>query len=74
MTNLRKFNFLDTTIDLRPNTYRTYRKPNNTPSYIHMSSNNPPEILKRLSTSISELLSRNSSNKQIFDPVNINRT
>ena len=74
MTNLRKFNFLDATVDLRPNTYRTYRKRNNTPSYIHMSSNNPPEILKRLPTSISELLSRNSSNKQIFDPVNINRT
>ena len=34
-----------------------------------MSSNHPPEILKRLPTSISELLSRNSSNKQIFDSV-----
>ena len=30
-----------------------------------MSSNHPPEILKRLPTSISELLSR-TSNKQIF--------
>ena len=35
-----------------------------------MSSNHPPEILKRLPTSISELLSRNSSNKQICDSVN----
>ena len=69
MTNLPEVDFLDTTFDLRTNTYRTYRKPSNPPSYIHMSSNHPPEILKRLPTSISELLSRNSSNKQIFDSV-----
>ena len=49
--------------DLKTNTCQPYRKPNNTPSYIHMSSNHPPEILKRLPTSISELLSRNSLNK-----------
>ena len=34
-----------------------------------MSSNHPPELLKKLPTSIRELLSRNSSNKQIFDSV-----
>ena len=34
-----------------------------------MSSNHPPEILRRLPTSIRELLSRNSSNKQIFPSV-----
>ena len=34
-----------------------------------MSSNHPPEILKRLPTSIRELLSKNYSNKQIFDSV-----
>ena len=69
MTNLPEVDFLDATFGLRTNTYRPYRKPNNTPSYVHMSSNHPPEILKRLPTSISELLSRNSSNKQIFDSV-----
>ena len=69
MTNLPEVDFLDATFDIRTNTYRLYRRPNNTPSYIHMSSNHPPEILKRLPTSISKLLSRNSSNKQIFDSV-----
>ena len=69
MTNLPEANFLDATFDLRTNTYRPYRKPNNTQSYILMSSNHPPEMLKRLPTSISELLSRNSSNQQLFDSV-----
>ena len=69
MTNLPEVDFLDATFDLRTNTYRPYRKPNNTPSYINMLSNHPPGILKRLPTSISELLSRNSSNKQIFGSV-----
>ena len=69
MTNLSEVNFPDATFDLRTNTYPPYRKPNNTASCIHMASNHPPEILKRLPTSISELLSRNSSKKQLFDPV-----
>ena len=68
-TNLPGVNFLDATFNFRTNTYRPYRKPNNTPSYIHMPSNHPPEILKRLPTLISELVSRNSCNKQIFDSV-----
>ena len=34
-----------------------------------MSSNRPPETLKRLPTSISKLLSRNSSNKHLSDSV-----
>ena len=68
-TNLPGVNFLDATFNFRTNTYRPCRKPNNTPSYIHMSSNHPPEILKRLPTLISELVSRNSCNKQIFDSV-----
>ena len=69
MTNLLEVNVIDATFDSRTNTYWPYRKPNNTPSYIHMSSNHPPENLRRLPTSIRELLSRNSSNKQIFDSV-----
>ena len=47
MTNLPEVNFLDATFDVKTNIYRSYRKPNNTPSYIHMLSNHPPEILKR---------------------------
>ena len=56
MTNLPEVDFLDITFDLRTNTYRPYRKPNNTSSYTHMSSNHPLEILKRSPTSISEFI------------------
>ena len=69
MTNLPEENFLEATFDLRTKIYRPYRKPNNTPSYIHMSSSHPYEILKRLPTPINELLPRYSSNKQIFESV-----
>ena len=69
MANLPEVDFFDATFDFRKNTYQPYRKPNKTPSYIDMPPNHPPEILKRLPTSISGLLSRISSNKQIFDSV-----
>ena len=72
MANLPEVDFRHAMFDLRTNTYRPYRKPNNTRSYIHMSSNHPPEILNKLPTSISELFSRNSSNKQIIDWVKQN--
>ena len=58
MTKLPEVDFLHATFDLKINTYRPHRKPNNTPSFIHMSWNHPSEILKRLPTSISKLLSR----------------
>ena len=71
MTNLAEVDFLDATFDLKINTYRPHRKPNNTSSFIHMSWNHPPEILERLPTSISKLLSRSSPNKQIFGSIKL---
>ena len=67
--NLPEVNFLDATIDLKTNTSRPYRKTKNTASYIHRASNHTPELLKRLPTLISKILSRNSSNKQISNSV-----
>ena len=43
MRKLPEADFLDTTFYLKSNIYRFYRKPNNIPSYIHMSPNHPPE-------------------------------
>ena len=40
-TNLRTVNFLDLTLDLLCGKHFPYRKPNDTPSYIHKSSNQP---------------------------------
>ena len=69
MTILPEEDFLEATFDLRTNIHWPYRKPNNTPSYIHMSSSHPYEILKRLPTPINQLLSRYFSSKQIFESV-----
>ena len=67
ITSLHSANFLDTTLDLKIGTYRPYRKPNDTPLYIHASSNHPQRILKQIPLSINQRLSRNSSNSSIFD-------
>ena len=67
--NLPEVNFLDARFDLRTKTYRLCGKPSNTPSYKHMLSNHPLESLKRLPTSIRELLSKNSFKKHILDSV-----
>ena len=66
-TNLPEVDFLDVTFNLQSNTYRPYKKPNEHLIYINTSSNHPPNIIKQLPESISERLSRNSSNQAIFD-------
>ena len=38
-TNLTIANFLDVTLDLHGEKYHPYRKPNDTPNYIHKDSN-----------------------------------
>ena len=40
-TNLTIGNALDVTLDLHNNRYHPYRKPNDTPTYIHTESNHP---------------------------------
>ena len=47
-------------------TYRPYKKANESLLYIKTSSNRPPQMIKHLPTSISERLSNNSSNEEIF--------
>ena len=66
-TNLIKVSFHDVTFRLVKETFRPYKKPNNNLSYINVFSNHPPNTIKRLPNSISNLLSRNSSSKDIFD-------
>ena len=38
-------NYLDVTMDFSDGSYRPYKKPNDTPVYINVASNNPPSIL-----------------------------
>ena len=66
-TNLHIFAFLDVTFNLLDGTYKPYKKPNDQPLYVNASSNHPPQIINQLPISISNRLSNNSSNKQVFD-------
>ena len=54
--------FLDVTFTLVQNTYR-----HDNVIYINTSSNHPPQIIKHLTQTISERLSRNSSSAEKFD-------
>ena len=65
--NIKQADFLDVTFDLATGTYRPYKKPNDKILYVHVASNHPPNILKQIPESISKRLSRNSSNKEIFN-------
>ena len=41
-TNLKIVNYLDVTLDLKTENFRPYRKPDNTPTFIHAYSNHTP--------------------------------
>ena len=66
-THLQIVDFLDVTFNLLDETYKPYKKPNDQLLYVNTSSNHPPQIIKQLPISISNRLSNNSSNKQVFD-------
>jgi hypothetical protein len=65
--NIKVVNFLDVTLNLNDNTFKTFNKPNNTPLYIHKQSNHPPTITKNLPGSINQRLSTNSSSEEMFN-------
>ena len=60
-------NFLDVTLDLKENTHAPYRKPNDTPLYVHVDSNHPPNVIREIPNSINARLNSISSNRQTFD-------
>ena len=67
VTNLQEVDFLDVTLNLINNIYRPSKKPNDNLTYIDTSANHPPNIIKQLTKTIGELLSRNSSSIEIFN-------
>ena len=67
VTNRTEVDFLDVTFNLENNTYCPYKKPNDQLIYIDVSSNHPPQIKKKLRKIISDRLSRNFSNVDIFN-------
>ena len=58
---------LDITFNLNNGTYKPYEKPNVPLLHINKSSNHPPQIINHLPRIISERLSRNSTNKEVFN-------
>ena len=59
--------FLDVTFDLTKREHRPYSKPGNTHLYVHIESNHPPIITKRIPNSIETRLPNISSNERIFN-------
>ena len=66
-TNSKVVDFLDITFNLNNGIYKPYKKPNDRLLYIKKSSNHRPQIIKQLPKIISDRLSRNSSNKEVFN-------
>ena len=64
---LKIIDSLDVTFDLDNNVYKPFRKEYNKPIYINKHSNHPLSILKQFPKSIEKLISKTSSNKDIFD-------
>ena len=66
-TNLKAANFLDLTLGLKSGKYYPFRKPSDTPVYVHKMSNHPPSILKNIPSALSRRITDISSDKAIFD-------
>ena len=64
--NLKTVNFLHLTLRLDTGKHYPYRKPSDTPLYIHRQSNHPPTIIKTLPTPISHRPKDISSDKDVF--------
>ena len=65
-TNLKSVDFLDVTLNLETETFQPYRKPNDTPLYVHRDSNHPPCVLKQTPSAVEKRISALSSNSDIF--------
>ena len=69
-------NYLYVTFNLNDSTYQPYQKPDNIIQYIHVESNHPPNIIKKIPKTIKKCLSQLSSNEKVFNesaPFNENK-
>jgi hypothetical protein len=65
--NKEKVEFLDIYLDLDLDEYGPFRKPGDTPVYVHSQSNHPRKVLENIPFGVNKRLSRISSSKEIFD-------
>ena len=54
-------------MNIHENTYEPFRKPNDTPIYIHNESNHPPHVKKNVPIAVNKRLTTISSSKELFD-------
>ena len=66
IANLKMVNFLYVTFDLSTGRYQPYKKQNDTPTYININSNHPPNVTKALPDNISKRISNISCDKSTF--------
>ena len=64
---LKIVDYLDVTLNLNDGTYRPSHKPNEEATYIHVESDYPPQIIKKIPRSVEKRLSRLYSTKEIFE-------
>ena len=67
--NLKSTDFLDVQFDLPTNRYFPYKKPNDTPMYVHKHSNHPANILKEIPKMTAKRLSKLSCDEEEFKKV-----
>ena len=67
LTNSNLVDFLVITFNLNNGIHKPYKKPNDALLYTNKSSNHPPQIINQLPRIISDRLSKNSSNKEVFN-------
>ena len=66
---LKVVDFLDIKLDLVNDKFYPYKKPNDTPMYVHSHSNHPPVVLKQIPKITSMRLSNLSSDQDEFNKV-----
>ena len=56
-TNIVETDILDSTLNLKNDTYKPFRKPNDVPQYINTNSNHPPVVKRYLPSMINKRIS-----------------
>ena len=65
--NKKVISFLEVTLDLTKESFEPYTKPNNTPLYVHHSSNHSPTIIRNIPLAINRRLNGISSTREAFE-------
>ena len=65
--SMNSVDFLDINLDIKKQSFAPYRKPNDTPLYINIDSNHPPNVIKHVPETINKRLNTISSSKSDFD-------